>query len=271
MSDEKFELTRRKLLAGVGSVGLASAGAGLGTSALFSDTESFEENSITAGTLDLQVSADIQGYSAPIVAENTSFSPSDVADGAAMGIVVEDCKPGDWLIIAWNAQVATNPGYLQITSVDDDYENDEGETPEAATQTSPPGNLGEALLSTLWHSIQPVETDRQYLQHLDTSTDKENTELPSYENPENLDGETNSGAHYTTMNEMHGVYQDGVVLENSSGDPMEIGWGPNSATFYQLLHLPLGVGNEVQGDSLTFTLQFDTQQVRNNEDPFNNS
>ena len=48
-------LTRRKVLAGLGAVGLASAGAGLGTSAYFSDQEGFLGNSLTAGTLDLKL------------------------------------------------------------------------------------------------------------------------------------------------------------------------------------------------------------------------
>ncbi|WP_079234470.1 SipW-dependent-type signal peptide-containing protein [Halolamina sp. CBA1230] len=57
MSDRStsFELSRRKVLAGLGSVGLASAGAGLGTSAYLNDTESFEGNTISAGELDLKV------------------------------------------------------------------------------------------------------------------------------------------------------------------------------------------------------------------------
>ncbi|WP_435117889.1 SipW-dependent-type signal peptide-containing protein [Halolamina sp. C58] len=50
-----FELSRRKVLAGLGGVGLASAGAGLGTSAYLNDTESFEGNTIAAGQLDLKV------------------------------------------------------------------------------------------------------------------------------------------------------------------------------------------------------------------------
>jgi len=48
-------LTRRKLLGGLGAVGVASVGAGLGTSAYFSDTEAFTNNSLTAGTLDLKL------------------------------------------------------------------------------------------------------------------------------------------------------------------------------------------------------------------------
>nr|WP_264474908.1 choice-of-anchor W domain-containing protein [Salinirubrum litoreum] len=55
MSDQPIELTRRKALAALGTVGVASAGAGLGTTAFFSDREDFEGNSLTAGSLDLKV------------------------------------------------------------------------------------------------------------------------------------------------------------------------------------------------------------------------
>ena len=48
-------LSRRRMLAGLGAVGLASAGTGLGTSAFFSDEEEFVDNSIVAGELDLLV------------------------------------------------------------------------------------------------------------------------------------------------------------------------------------------------------------------------
>ncbi|MDZ5811350.1 vWA domain-containing protein [Halorubrum sp. AD140] len=48
-------LSRRTLLAGLGAVGVASAGAGLGTTAYFNDTETFEDNTLTAGNLDLLV------------------------------------------------------------------------------------------------------------------------------------------------------------------------------------------------------------------------
>jgi predicted ribosomally synthesized peptide with SipW-like signal peptide len=48
-------LTRRKLLAGLGAAGLASTGAGLGTSAYFTDSEPFDGNSLAAGELDLKV------------------------------------------------------------------------------------------------------------------------------------------------------------------------------------------------------------------------
>jgi predicted ribosomally synthesized peptide with SipW-like signal peptide len=55
MSNNGLDITRRKILGTVGAVGVASAGAGLGTTAFFSDTESFNNNSLTAGELDLKV------------------------------------------------------------------------------------------------------------------------------------------------------------------------------------------------------------------------
>jgi len=54
MTDE-FELSRRKVLAGLGTIGVASAGVGLGTSAYFSDEETFTNNTLVAGSLDLKV------------------------------------------------------------------------------------------------------------------------------------------------------------------------------------------------------------------------
>ena len=57
MTDERFDISRRKALAALGTIGVASAGAGLGTSAYFSDQETFENNSLTAGTLDMKVAA----------------------------------------------------------------------------------------------------------------------------------------------------------------------------------------------------------------------
>ncbi|MFB6201350.1 MAG: hypothetical protein ABEI98_05000 [Halorhabdus sp.] len=55
MTGDRFELSRRKALAALGTVGAASAGAGLGTSAFSSNQETFENNQLTAGELDLKV------------------------------------------------------------------------------------------------------------------------------------------------------------------------------------------------------------------------
>jgi predicted ribosomally synthesized peptide with SipW-like signal peptide len=92
--NQLYDLTRRKLLVGAGAVGLASAGAGFGTSAFFSDTETFEGNTITAGTLDLLVGYESTYNGAP--AENLAQMPSGTADGpAALFYTLDDVKPGD--------------------------------------------------------------------------------------------------------------------------------------------------------------------------------
>ncbi|MFB6069131.1 MAG: SipW-dependent-type signal peptide-containing protein, partial [Halobacterium sp.] len=55
MKEKQFDLTRRRVLGGLGTIGIASAAAGLGTSAYFSDTETYTGNTLTAGSLDLKV------------------------------------------------------------------------------------------------------------------------------------------------------------------------------------------------------------------------
>lgn len=53
MSKEaRYSLSRRNVLAGLGTIGVASAGAGLGTTAFFSDEEAVDA-SLQAGRLDL--------------------------------------------------------------------------------------------------------------------------------------------------------------------------------------------------------------------------
>lgn len=54
-NDNDFGLSRRQMLGGLGIVGVASAGAGLGTTAYFSDEEGFTDNTLTAGELDLKL------------------------------------------------------------------------------------------------------------------------------------------------------------------------------------------------------------------------
>ena len=53
--DNPIRLSRRRVLGGLGAIGIASAGAGLGTTAYFSDDERFVGNSLTAGELDLKL------------------------------------------------------------------------------------------------------------------------------------------------------------------------------------------------------------------------
>jgi predicted ribosomally synthesized peptide with SipW-like signal peptide len=153
MTDKrKLSLSRRKLLGGLGAIGVAGAGAGLGTSALFSDEESFEDNSITAGTLDMTVDAEI-------VAANEYYTSSGsgpdiigdmaTADGAAVvGLQAGDVKPGDWVIVCFEITIEDNPGYVLVQA--NNLESDENgfEEPEPSDSNNE-GELDDKLLTTV--------------------------------------------------------------------------------------------------------------------------
>jgi predicted ribosomally synthesized peptide with SipW-like signal peptide len=83
MSNQRLSLSRRKALAALGTIGVASAGAGLGTSAYFSDQETFENNQLTAGTLDLGV-----GYS-------THYSDWSSDEGEGVTVRMYDGAAGE--------------------------------------------------------------------------------------------------------------------------------------------------------------------------------
>ncbi|RMB25098.1 SipW-dependent-type signal peptide-containing protein [Haloplanus aerogenes] len=73
----KLTLTRRRLLAGLGTIGVASAGAGLGTTAYFSDQETFENNQLTAGEFDLKMDWQVT-YTGPNGFEYVTASPDQL-------------------------------------------------------------------------------------------------------------------------------------------------------------------------------------------------
>ncbi|MCU4753621.1 SipW-dependent-type signal peptide-containing protein [Halobacteria archaeon AArc-curdl1] len=52
-TNDKLGLSRRQILGSIGAIGVASAGAGIGTTAYFSDQQSFEGNTLTAGQLQI--------------------------------------------------------------------------------------------------------------------------------------------------------------------------------------------------------------------------
>ncbi|WP_277555482.1 TasA family protein [Halobaculum limi] len=75
-SGSTIELNRRRVLGALGTVGVASAGAGAGTFALFSDTETSSGNSVQAGTLDLTLG---NGGSATLTASEVAPGDSGVS------------------------------------------------------------------------------------------------------------------------------------------------------------------------------------------------
>ncbi|MWV63860.1 hypothetical protein GRS48_03340 [Halorubrum sp. JWXQ-INN 858] len=131
MSDnnKEFGLSRRQVLGGLGIVGVASAGAGLGTTAYFSDEESFTDNTITAGQFELEVTQSIHmvdqdGGPDEVLFNNALEGEMDSVEGE---LNITDAKPGDSYKICWDPCVKHNPGYIQITlDAEESAGNDNG-------------------------------------------------------------------------------------------------------------------------------------------------
>lgn len=125
MSDNNSEirLSRRRILAGLGTIGIASAATGAGTMALLSDEESSTGNVVKAGTLDLTV------------ADKNPLQAS---------ITIDDIKPGEshgpYPIPL--ANTGTIDGYLDFALIGF---NHEGLNPESETDTEGAGDLGDVL------------------------------------------------------------------------------------------------------------------------------
>ncbi len=273
-----YNLSRRKMLGGLGAIGLASAGAGLGTSALFSDTETFSNNSLTAGTLDMSVSAEIVAAD-EYWTEQGVVGLSETADGEGVtaGLVVSDVKPGDWAVICFDVTVGENPGFLQVRT--EEFSEGPGVTPEPEP-TPDDGELGEYLLTTIWQEYDAGVGGKAGLSVLDPLFNLASDDLNiAYDEPITLGGGVDTDgdgdfdgddrAHYTTAREADGILSEGYLVKDNTGAPMIVGEDDAAYSFCLLLEIPEGVGNEIQGDTLGFDLVFETEQVRHNEDPFN--
>lgn len=133
-NDGRFNLSRRKALAGLGSIGAASAVGGLGTTALFSDDESVS-STFTAGELDLRLDwrTHVSSYNGQ---SQTQTEPVDVGEGTERGVVsfdFSDLKQCDEACIVFSLHVEDNPAWVWFGSeVTADHEGDNGvNEPEA--------------------------------------------------------------------------------------------------------------------------------------------
>ena len=245
MTDRFVELTRRKILGSVGTVGAAGAAAGLGTSALFSDQESFTNNSITAGTLDMAVTGEIVAANQDYIDDVTDITgnPITVNGDVQMGFDVQDLKPGDWFIVCITVDsVAENPFYLTMFA---ENLTETGRTTTEPEPTPDDGELGKELFTTVWGALfdSPSDDKRDGLFRLDASSNASGSDnlggwdLPNYPTggtelkrlPNSPTGPTipqNGGSvEYTTLRE----------LVNGAGVPGSNGWGSSDGILVEEL------------------------------------
>ena len=178
-----FNTTRRQLLAGMGAVGLASAGAGLGTTAYFNDTESFAGNTMQAGRLDLMLDYKAT-YDGPNGMELVGQAPTEqqlidqygeviegpltweqradvgfacdtegLINGDEMPIFeLDDVKPGDWGEVTMSLHICDNPAHVFFRgTVHEDMENGQSEPEAEVDESTDVGELAENIDVRMWY------------------------------------------------------------------------------------------------------------------------
>ena len=170
-----FGLSRRKMLGGLGVIGIASAGAGLGTTAYFSDSESFQDNTITAGQFELHVTqsthvVDQDGIGPDQQSFMTALEDATPENGNTLEVLdgfldIEDAKPGDSYKYCWDICVKHNPGFVEITIDADEWAgNDENNPVHGNSTLSGPiadasGVLGDYTLAVVTLDDQQAGDD----------------------------------------------------------------------------------------------------------------
>ncbi|ELZ42348.1 hypothetical protein C471_04895 [Halorubrum saccharovorum DSM 1137] len=259
MSDDKFELSRRKILGATAAVGVAGAGAGVGTSALFSDEESFEDNQIQAGELNLLID-----YDTSYDFNDPEGDGSGTIDGnpADYSYVLTNVKPGDSGTLVFCPKIIDNPGHLFVASADGvtNYENAQTE-PEGDVDASgggsltggndgePNGDLGQEILA-----------DVKYVENVTDATTYD--EIGTVTTDQTLNG---LAADLEAGFRVDGVPNDSDTVYPSSPDDSTQN-GPCIAIEWEL---PVTVGNKIQSDAVEFSFSFAAVQSRNNSNPAN--
>lgn len=283
MTDQNIKLSRRKVLGAATAIGVAGAGAGLGTSALFSDEESFENNSITAGELDLVVdywtSVDSSAADAAVIDGGTANNDQNQG-GVSAQYVLNDVKPGDGGTLAFCPKVIDNPAYISVSSGGvTDFENGQTE-PEQDTDDDNPFELNPAPdLGSLDNGTndgagygelsEAIEVTVSYAESVEY--DSANDEIIC-----NNTRELNNPDGYT-LNDLitdlgYGFPLDGN--EPNDGDdsidayPGSSGPGDQQGPCLCIeWEIPTDVGNEIQSDALELDFTFAAEQARNNDAP----
>lgn len=269
MSKEaRYSLSRRNVLAGLGTVGVASAGAGLGTTAFFSDEEAVEA-SLEAGRLDL------------VLEYLTAFDQGRAGTGSEQGVIngtreaeytysLTDVKPGDSGIVALCPRIVSNDAWLWVGDNDSlvDYENGQNE-PESKVDSSGGGSVGTPNSGAGFGELsEAIEVTVSYAGSVSRSGDEVICEdTRELNNPEGytladlakdlsggflLDGDQDEPSPDSDPT----PYPGSVDETTQEGPCLCIEW-----------ELPTTVGNEIQTDSIEFTFSFVAEQARHNDAP----
>ncbi|ESS03601.1 MAG: SipW-cognate class signal peptide [uncultured archaeon A07HR67] len=145
-NNDTIGLSRRKLLAGLGVVGVASAGAGLGTTAYFSDDEGFANNTLTAGELDLKLDYKSTYLGGPGRLEDVVDMGYPDAEDLGDGRYLLDQAPSPADIQTWEDLVQSEEFDFCSDEADEFLVNGDG-IPVFTLDDVKPGDSGEVTIS----------------------------------------------------------------------------------------------------------------------------
>ncbi|MFC7069634.1 SipW-dependent-type signal peptide-containing protein [Halobaculum lipolyticum] len=239
---------RRNVLLGLGTIGLASAGAGLGTTAYFSDTESFSGNTLQAGSLDLTVEYEATYNGGP--ADNLAPAPAGEVDGeAGLFYTLADVKPGDAGSMTFCFELLTNPAYLWVcadATADDEAGQTEPEVAAEGVDTDGRGELDDAIVASAFYCDAAGEP-------VDGGTIASGVSLATLLALLS-DGAPLNAAGVDAPAGEQSPYEASPEAGATSGPCLCIEW-----------ELPTAVGNEVQSDALAFGVAFHALQARHTD------
>jgi len=269
MSNDKFDLTRRKALLGLGGIGAGAALGGAGTMAYFNDKEKSTGNTFTAGNLDLKIDWWQKKHQG--IAGRKTDSQGLTNDPRTI-FNVTDAKPGDWGCGLISIHLFNNPAYVWAgcdlmknaeMGVNEPESKAEGEDDPKGEDSGDKwsGELAEKIKVALVRfpkkagSTQESTEQEEYIEAVD-------------QNPADRDltsTETGSSVHVTTLkdlckNKLHGGY----LLDGKSGKGKNGKCFKNSHTYFYgfCWWIPTHVGNEIQSDKVKFSLKFGAVQCR---------
>ena len=145
-TNDTIGLSRRKVLAGLGAVGVASAGAGLGTTAYFNDTETFEGNTLTAGELDLKLDYKSTYLGGPGRLDHVQSMGYPDAEDLGEGRYLLDQAPSPADMQAWEDLVQSEQFDFCSPEADQYLVNGDG-IPVFTLEDVKPGDSGEVTIS----------------------------------------------------------------------------------------------------------------------------
>lgn len=302
MSDDSIELSRRKLLAGVSAVGVAGAGAGLGTSALFSDEERFGNNRVVAGELDMRVAW--ESYYSNQASSSVPFQRVDGSlNNQSRVALPANATDVTSISIANESQAQTFLEDIQADTFPDGYDSasssttpcpnglgDADRSPPAVKLTDvKPGDFGSVVLDFalcdnpgfVWLRGQLTAAEENGRNEPESSSADERAAVVELLDAaqaaiwvDDGDGIQNSrslvasGSLRQILNALgagEGLGLSGDVSASESGGQGRNCFSTNTThSVVVAWRVPIGVGNQIQSDRVAFDVGLYTEQCRNN-------